>query len=574
MYRLSPACLLITACVFVCTSTARADWTRFRGPNGSGISAEGASTPVRWGPSANVKWKAELPGAGVSCPIVVGDRVYVTCYSGYGLDRANPGDQKNLKRHLVCLDRRTGKQMWSKSVDAVLPEDPYTGAGVPAHGYASSTPVSDGENVYVFFGKTGALAFNKDGKQLWQTDVGQESDPRRWGSASSPILYKNLLIVPATAEREALIGLDTKTGKEIWRQEAAGFSQSWSTPILVEVDQSRTDLVIGVASEIWGINPQTGKLRWYCKTSKSNEFCSSLVAHGGVVYAVGGRGGGGSIAVRVGGKGDVTSSHILWTGRDSSRFSTPIFYKDRLYSFANDVATIIDAKTGERLARSRLEGGSGGSSERRMGGDYGSPVLADGKVYFVRQSGDMFVLRADDKLEQLAVNRLSSAEGEEFSATPAVSGGELFIRSNKRLYCVAAMGQTPKAVESGAVAKDPAAESGGDASTEGDRGANRDGRRRGRRGEGGREGRGRGGRGGGMFQRFDANGDGKLSGDEIPERMRGMLEQLDTDKDGAISQEEFRSGSGQMFGGRGRVGRGGNPREGRPERPQRPPLED
>ncbi len=341
----------------------------------------------------------------------------------------------------------------------------------------------------------------------------------------------------------------------------------------MEVDKSRTDLVIWVASEIWGINPQTGKLRWYCETSKSNEFCSSLVAHGGVVYAVGGRGGGGSIAVRVGGKGDVTSSHVLWTGRDSSRFSTPIFYKDRLYSFANDVATIINAKTGERLARSRLEGGSGGSSERRMGGDYGSPVLADGKVYFVRQSGDMFVLKADDKLEQLAVNRLTAAEDEEFSATPAVSGGELFIRSNKRLYCVAAMGQTPKAVESDAAVKGPLAESGGEASTQRGRGANGERMGRGRRGEGGREGGGRGGRGR-MFERLDANGDGKLSGDEIPERMRGMLEQLDTDKDGAISQEEFRSGSGRMFGGRGRGARGGNPREGRPERPQRPPLED
>ena len=424
----------------------------------------------------------------------------------------------------------------------------------------------------MFFGKTGALAFDKDGTQLWQTNVGNESDPRRWGSASSPILYKNLLIVPATAEREALIGLDTKTGKEIWRQEAAGFSQSWSTPILVEVDKSRTDLVIGVASEIWGINPQTGKLRWYCKASKSNEFCSSVVAHEGVIYAIGGRGGS-SIAVRVGGKGDVTSSHVVWTGKDSSRFSTPILYKDRLYSFANDVATIIDAKTGERLGRSRLEGGSGGSSERRMGGDYGSPILADGKVYFVRQSGDMFVLKANDKLEQLAVNRLTAAGNEEFSATPAVNRGELFIRSNKRLYCVAAMGQTPKAAESGAVAKDPSAESGGEASAQGHRGANGEGRGRGRRGEGGRRGGGRGGRG---FERWDANKDGKLSGDEIPEWMRGMMEQLDTDKDGAVSQEEFRSGSGRMFGGRGRGGRGGrggNPREGRPERPQRPPLE-
>ncbi len=571
MYRRLPSCLLLAAFVLTSASTVHADWTRFRGPNGSGISGDGPATPVRWGPSANVKWKAEMPGAGLSSPIVVGDRVYVTCYSGYGLDRANPGEQKNLKRHLVCVDRKTGKQIWSKSVDAVLPEDPYEGIGVTVHGYASHTPVTDGKNVYVFFGKTGALAFDKDGKQLWQTPVGTESDPRRWGSGSSPILYKNLLIVPATAEREALIALDTKTGKEVWRQEASGFSQSWSTPILVEVDKSRTDLVIGVAREIWGINPQTGKLRWYCDGATTNEFCSSVVARDGVIYAVGGRGGG-SIAVRAGGKGDVTSSHVLWNGRDASRFSTPILHKDRLYSIASGVATIIDAKTGERLGRSRLEGTGGGSEGRGMGGDYGSPILADGKVYFVRHSGDMFVLKAGDKLEQLAVNRLSTAEGEEFNSTPAASGGELFIRSNKHLYCVAAMGQTPKGPQPGPVAKNPSTESGDDAATEGRRGAGGEGRRGGRRGEGGREGGGRGGRGN-MFERFDANKDGKLSKDEIPERMKGRMEPMDTDKDGFVSQEEFRNGSGRMFGGRGRGGRGGNPREGRPERPQRPPLE-
>ncbi|MCH8244113.1 MAG: PQQ-binding-like beta-propeller repeat protein [Planctomycetes bacterium] len=205
------------------TPHTHADWTRFRGPNGSGISPDKQSTPVRWSESANLKWKTQLPGPGVSSPIIVGDRVYVTCYSGYGLDRQNPGDLKNLKRHLVCIDRQNGEILWNTKVDAVLPEDPYEGIGVTAHGYASSTPVSDGNHVYVFFGKTGALAFDKAGKKLWQTSVGKESDPRRWGSGASPILYQDLLIVPAACESEALVALDKKTGKEVWRQEATGF---------------------------------------------------------------------------------------------------------------------------------------------------------------------------------------------------------------------------------------------------------------------------------------------------------------------------------------------------------------
>lgn len=560
---------LAAVCVLCCTLNARADWTRFRGPNGSGISSDGRSAPVAWSPSANVKWKTDLPGAGVSCPVVVGDRVYLTCYSGYGLDRENPGDMKDLKRHVVAVDRKGGSIVWSKTIDAVLPEDPYSGPGVPAHGYASNTPVSDGENLYVFLGKSGVFAFDKGGKQLWQTSVGKESDPRRWGSASSPILYKDLVIVPAIAESESLVGLDKKSGKEVWRQEASGLSNSWCTPILVEVDKDRTDLVIAACEEVWGINPETGKLRWYCEGAKSGSYCSSLISQGDVVYGIEGRGGK-SFAVRVGGKGDVTKSHVQWTGRDSARFGTPVVYKDRIYSFNGDVGTAINAKNGEKVHQARFpDGGSGGG----RGGDYASPVLSDGRLYYVRKSGDVFVVRANDELERVSVNRVT-AENEEFSATPAISDGEVFLRSNKHLYCVAPMGQTVPADEKVAMAA-PASNEGDEAEGEGG------GRGRGRGGRGERG--GRGGRGSfdpeQWFKDQDKNSDGKLSGDEISERMRDRVGDIDTDKDGAISMEELRSGRGRMFGGRG-AGRGGRGGRGggvegpaRPERPKRPPLE-
>ncbi len=443
---------------------AASDWSRFRGPNGSGVSPDKAATPVTWSETENVKWKIDLPGPGVSCPIVVGDRVFVTCYSGYGVSRGNVGNQKNLKRHLVCVDRKSGKLLWEKSVDAVLPEDPFSGAGVPEHGYASHTPVSDGEHVYVYFGKTGALAFDMDGKQLWQTNLGKESDPRRWGSSSSPILYKHLLIVTASAESEALVALDTKTGKEVWRQEASGFANVWGTPVLAPIDENKSELVIGVPNEIWGFDPETGKLRWYCEVMSTDQFQSSVVAGpAGKVYAVEGRGGG-SIAVRPGGKGDVTKSHIEWNGRDSSRFGTPVVYDGRIYYFSGAVANCIDAKTGKRVFQSRMQSGPavasnqpapqrGGNTPGRFGGgnrfggggrfgggmggasDYASPVIADGKIYITRRSGDVYVLEAGDKFKQLAVNRVTD-EREDFSATPAVSDGELFFRSSKRLYCV------------------------------------------------------------------------------------------------------------------------------------------
>ena len=549
---------LASLSVLMSAPLAHADWTRFRGPNGSGISTESATMPIRWSPSANLKWKTKLPGPGVSSPIVVGDRVYVTCYSGYGLDRQNPGDQKNLERHLLCIDRGSGKVLWSKTVAAVLPEDPFSGVGVPAHGYASHTPVADDEGVYVFFGKSGAIAFDRDGKQRWQTTLGQESDPSKWGSASSPILYKNLLIVPATAESEALVALDKRTGEEVWRQEATGFGNSWSTPILVEVDQSRTDLVMSVANEIWGLNPQTGQLRWFCEGLNNRTINTSVVVDDGVIYAIGGQRGK-SVAIRAGGTGNVTKSHVVWTGSDTSSFCSPIVHDGRMYSISGSIATVIDAKTGERLDRFRLKGARSGGGGVHGGGNFASPIMVGDKLLYLSGAGDMFVLSVGEKLEQIALNRVTE-QSEKFGGTPAVSKGDLFIRSNKHLYCVAALGQT---VSGPAIPKPSAAS--GEAETNP------------RRGGGGQ----RGGRGGfdpaQMFERSDANKDGKLTRDELPQRMRGRMEQLDTDKDGSVTLEEFRANMRAAFGGGRRGGDGGrgggNPREGKPDRPQRPKLE-
>lgn len=419
------------------------DWSRFRGPNGSGISSDSAPTPVEWSPERNVRWKTSLPGAGVSSPIVIGDRIFVTCYSGYGRDF---GKIEDLKRHLVCVERSRGKILWQKAFDAVLPEDSYSGMGIPAHGYASHTPVSDGERVYVFFGKSGVLAFDLDGKQLWQKSVGTDSDRRRWGSASSPILYKGNVIVTASAESESLVALDGKTGEEVWSQAASGLANVWGTPLLVKVDDDRTDLVLGVPYEIWGFNPDSGKLRWYSEIPAGDQYSSSVVAVQNVVYSIEGRGGG-SAAVRAGGKGDVTKSHTVWSGSDSSRFGTPVVYEGRIYFFSGSVAGCNDAMTGKKVFQGRLEGGSSSSGSRSGGGgrsrfgrggggsDYSSPVIADGKVYYVQGSGKCFVLKAGDEFEQLAANSVTT-DRESFGATPAISNGEIFLRSDKHLYCV------------------------------------------------------------------------------------------------------------------------------------------
>src|SRR5262249_11294172 len=159
-----------------------ADWPNFRGPNSSGISEE-KNLPTKWSDTENLAWKTDLPGPGSSSPVIWGDKVFVTCYSGYGLDAKNPGDAANLDRHLICVDRKTGKILWDKETKAKQPEARYTGGYITLHGYASSTPAIDGERIYVFHGKSGVLAYDLDGNEQWQADVGGGTN--NWGSGSS-----------------------------------------------------------------------------------------------------------------------------------------------------------------------------------------------------------------------------------------------------------------------------------------------------------------------------------------------------------------------------------------------------
>ena len=569
--------MIVAVSVVLWSSDIRAEWTRFRGSNGDGVSTENHSLPTNWSGTRNLQWKIPLPGPGSSSPIVVGDKIFVTYWSGYGMDRRNPGDLKQLRRHLICMDRHTGTTLWSVAIAARLPEIGYSGM-ITQHGYASHTPVSDGKHIYVFFGKSGVFCFDMEGKQVWQRPIGMESDPEGRGSASSPILYKDLLIVTAGAESEALAALNRKTGEEVWRQEAAGLNATWSTPALVQAGLNRTDLVIAVPSEIWGLNPNTGRLRWFSSGLSSGNANSSAISHDGIVYAVeSGAGGAGGIAVRAGGKGDVTASHVVWSARHANRTATPILYKGRLYTFSNRIVTCIEAASGTEIFKARLSTSDaapatrGRSGRGVFGSDYASPVIGDGKIYFVTRSGQVFVLKASERFELLAVNHMGE-EGEDFSATPAISRGRLFLRSNHNLYCLTL--REDQAVSDGKQAEAAPAPKVREEPSPSARplGPSRFGGRR--RGRGGFDPTW-------IFQRRDANGDGKLSGEEVPERMRGNLGRMDTDGDGAVTLAEFREAMSQMRGRRrgrsagregGRFG-GRNRRQGRPERPQRPEFE-
>lgn len=209
------------------------DWRGFRGSYANATASDDSKPPIRWSDDNNLKWKVKLPGPGASSPIVVGDRVFVTCYSGYGVER-DAGSVDDLKRHLLCVEKDNGKLLWEKTIPSTVEEDPYRGY-ITEHGYASSTPVSDGKRVFVQFGKTGVLAFDLEGEQLWKTGIGTESNSKRWGSAASPTLYADMLIVNASYESQSLYALDISTGKEIWKTAAEGVDYTYGSPLIAKL---------------------------------------------------------------------------------------------------------------------------------------------------------------------------------------------------------------------------------------------------------------------------------------------------------------------------------------------------
>ncbi|TWT85101.1 outer membrane biogenesis protein BamB [Planctomycetes bacterium CA13] len=400
------------------------DWRQFRGPNGmagsQGSTESLAQVPAQWN-QGNIRWQTPLPGAGASSPIIVRDRVYVTCYSGYGVPGAERGNLAQLKLMLVCVNRKSGDILWTKSVQPSLPEQETIR---DEHGYSSSTPVADDKNVYVFFGKTGVFAFEQSGEQKWHSNVGSRLNG--WGTAASPVIHEDLLIVNASVESDSVVALNRKTGEEVWRTE--GIREAWNTPLLVKNPMGKTELIVPIFQKVLSLDPATGEQNWTCDTDIQWYMVPSPVAHEGVVYCIGGRSGD-SLAIRTGGSGDVTATHRLWKTNKGSNVSSPIFYDGHLYWVHDQrgIAYCANANTGAMVYEERLP---------RVGQVYASPVLADGKIFFVARDGRVVVLAAEPEFTLLATNELE--ERGRFDASPAASGNQLFLRSNRFLYCIGA----------------------------------------------------------------------------------------------------------------------------------------
>ncbi|MGB7326343.1 MAG: PQQ-binding-like beta-propeller repeat protein, partial [Rubripirellula sp.] len=378
--------------------------------------------PTKWDETNNLAWKVDLPGSGSSSPIIVGDKVIVTCYvAGKDADAA--------KRQVLCFDKNTGDQSWSIDFPIDYREDGYQGY-ITEHGYASNTPVSDGENVYVFLGKGGVHSISLDGTKNWSVDVGKGSSNRQWGSAASLVLFNDSVIVNAAEESKSIISLDKTTGKEIWRQEAGMIELTYGTPRLVELDSGEEELVISVPSEIWSLNPVTGKLNWFAESPMTGNVSPSVIVDGETIYSFGGYRASGSIAVKAGGKDDVTDSKVVWTNRSSSYVATPLLAGGRFYWIDDrGIAYCTSAKDGEVVYRVRVDNLQNGRPV------YASPVMIGKHIYVVTRRSGTFVYEPTEEFKPVSQNVLAGDETD-FNGSPAVSDGKLYIRSDQSLYCI------------------------------------------------------------------------------------------------------------------------------------------
>jgi outer membrane protein assembly factor BamB len=397
----------IAAC---CAAAARAEnWPGWRGPDRSGVSSE-RDLPLRWSATDGVLWKTPLPGQGISSPVIWDDAVVVTASDGKDL----------ATLHFICLDRDTGRQRWQRKLWGTAP----TLYHAQKSNMASPVPVTDGKHVYALFGTGDVFCVDMRGDLVWQRSLATEFGKfeNRFGHTSSPLLYRDMVVLQCDHYGESyLLAVDQKTGATRWKADRPGVWHSWASPQLVPANGGH-EMVVCAAYKVDGFDALSGKHLWTVGNMQRECIPSPVVAHGRV-YAVSGPTGL-SMAIRPGGRGDVTSTHVAWSNPRGAPFvPSPIVVGDYYYQIDDDgIATCLSAHSGER------------QWQKRFPGKYtASPIAGDGKIYFVNEAGDTLVIQVNlDRYAELARNAI----GEPVFATPAISQGRLFLRGEKHLYCI------------------------------------------------------------------------------------------------------------------------------------------
>jgi outer membrane protein assembly factor BamB len=381
-------------------------WPGWRGPTGQGL-AKGGGYPDQWSDTENVLWRVEVPGSGNSSPIVWGDRIFLTT-----------AQEGGRRLSLLSYRRSDGMLLW---------ETPIPQEGVEqAHGkngHASATPVTDGALVYASFGTHGLFAFDFDGRIVWHRGVGSLDNYH--GTAGSPILYEDSVILYQDHRGPSFVAaFDKKTGKKKWRT-ARSASVGWGSPIVIRTS-TRDELIVSSQQVVSAYDPNTGGLLWTATGNKFEVIPTPTVGQG-LVFCSSGRSGS-TLAIRPGGKGDVTETHIVWKSPKGAPFvPSTIVIGDQLY-MVNDmqsVVTSLEAKTGQLLFQGRL-----GAARRE--GFSASPVAVDGKIFFTNDNGETFVLAAGPKFQLLHVNRLNART----LASPALVDGRWYFRTDRELVCI------------------------------------------------------------------------------------------------------------------------------------------
>jgi outer membrane protein assembly factor BamB len=388
---------------------ADANWPQYRGPHGDGHSTE-ASVPVDWD-AHSVVWKADLKGRGQSSPVVWGERIFLTTAL------------ENGKQRLVfCLDRKDGKLLWERVAWHGIPEKSHE-----MNGWATPTCATDGERVYAFFGRGGLHAFTVDGKPRWSRDLGKFEGP--WGTAASPILAGDLVVQNCDAEKEAfLLAVDRRTGKTVWKTPRTVPDRGgWSTPVLVQTGD-RQEIVLNGAKAVTAYDPATGKVLWSCKSFNGRGEPTATPGRGLVFMVNGLRGD--LYAVRPGGSGDVTASHMAWhTPRRGDRDQPSPIVVGPYLLVANmaGITTCYEADTGKELWKERL-----------LGKFSSSPIAASGRAYFQNEAGVTYVIEPGPKGKVVSRNSMDGPAEEVFRASLTPSAGQVFARSDRALYCIGA----------------------------------------------------------------------------------------------------------------------------------------
>ncbi len=420
------------------TTLQAADWPQWRGPASNAISNETA-LPTQWSATENIAWKAKLAGLGVSSPIVIGDRVFVTSQIGKapvargthpvlarddsslsGREHSIGGEGSEVTLVVEAFNRKDGKRLWDFRMKA-------TGAFPELHekhNLATPTPTSDGERVYAWFGNGQLVALDMAGHAVWQRHLGEEISPFKnpWGHGSSPTLYKDTLILLCDhSPASYLLALDKRTGKQVWKADRGSGHISHSTPLVIPTKDG-DQLIVNSTERIDAFDPANGKPLWHAGSPRQTPI-PTAVFHEGLLYLTRGYRNSDYMAMRPGVDGDVSETNVKWKAPSGGSYVPSILYYEGMIYVTNEVGiiTCADAETGARLWQYRTGGVF-----------FASPVAADKKIYFVSETGETFVMQSGREAKLLSKNDI----GERLIASPAISQGRIFLRSDGALYAI------------------------------------------------------------------------------------------------------------------------------------------